>query len=152
MSTTTSSELKPRRCRECGEGIVRPVAKRGRRMPFRNLAALPVPASLAIPTCNQCGAEWIDPKTAKALDDALQGAYADELHKRLDAALDAILAFGGISQRRIEQVLGLSPGYLSRVRSRRGDASAQLVSALALIAEDPKRRLNELDQVWQPEA
>ena len=43
-------------------------------------------------------------------------------------------------------------GYLSRVRSKRGDASAQLVSALALIAKDPKRRLGELDHIWQPEA
>ena len=145
------SEFKPRRCRACGEGMVRPLAKAGRRMPFKNMAALPVPASLAVPTCDYCGNEWIDPKTAKAIDEALQGAYADELHKRLEAALDAILAAADVSQRRIEQVLGLSPGYLSRVRSRRGDASAQLVSALALIAEDPRRRLKELDHVWQPE-
>jgi hypothetical protein len=33
-------------------------------------------------------------------------------------------------------------------RGRRGDASAQLVSALALIAEDPNGRLKELDHVW----
>lgn len=146
------SEYKPRRCRECGEGMVRPLAKRGRRMAFRNLTGLPVPASLQIPTCDNCGTEYIDPKTAKALDDALQGVYAEELHKRLEAALETILATVGVSQRLIEQVLGLSPGYLSRVRSRRGDASAQLVSALALIAEDPKRQLKVLEHVWHPDA
>lgn len=146
------SEFKPRRCRECGEGTVRPVAKAGRTMPFRNMAALAVPSTLAIPTCDHCGNEWIDPKTARAIDEALQGAYAEELHKRLEAALVTILAAADVSQRRLEQLLGLSIGYLSRVRSKRGDASAQLVSALALIAEDPKRRLNELDHVWQPEA
>jgi hypothetical protein len=111
-----------------------------------------VPSTLAIPTCDHCGNEWIDAKTARALDAALQGVYADELHKRLEAAFVTILAAADVSQRRLEQVLGLSIGYLSRVRSKRGDASAQLVSVLALIAEDPKRRLSELDHVWQLEA
>jgi hypothetical protein len=146
------SDFKPRRCRECGEGMVRPLAKAGRKAPYRNMSALAVPSTLAIPTCDKCGNEWIDPKTAEALDEALQGVYADELHKRLEAALVTILASADISRRRLEQVLGLSVGYLSRVRARRGDASAQLVSVLALIAEDPKRRLSALDRVWQPEA
>lgn len=121
-------------------------------MPFRNMAALAVPATLAIPTCDHCGNEWIDPKTAEALDEALQDAYSSELHKRLEAALEAILSTAEITQRHLEQLLGLSVGYLSRVRGKRGDASAQLVSVLALIAEDPKRRLKELDHVWRPEA
>jgi hypothetical protein len=146
------SDFKPRRCRECGEGMVRPLAKAGRRMPYRNLAALPVPVTLTIPTCDKCGNEWIDPKTAHAIDEALESAYVHELHKRLVAAVDTIVSEADVSQRRLEQLLGLSPGYLSRVRNGRGDASAQLVSALALIAEDPKRRIKELDHVWQPDA
>ena len=141
------SEFKPRHCRECGEGTIRPLAKAGRRMPFRNMSALAVPSKLAIPTCDHCVNEWIDPKTAAALDEPLQGAYAEELHKRLDTALEQILTLG-IPQRRIEQLLGLSVGYLSRLRRRRGDASAQVVSALVLLAGDPKRRMKELDQLW----
>ena len=92
--------------------------------PFRNMSTIDVasvPSSLAIPTCDHCGNEWIDPKTAEALDEALQGAYAEELHKRLEAAL-ATIASAEITQRRLEQVLGLSLGYLSRVRAKRGDA------------------------------
>jgi hypothetical protein len=129
--------------------MIRPLAKKGRRMPFRNMAALPVPSTLAIPTCDHCGNEWIDRKTAEALDGALQSAYADELHKRLDAALERILTISEIPQRRLEQLLGLSVGYLSRLRGRRGDASAQVVSVLALLAQDPKRRLKELDELWE---
>jgi hypothetical protein len=145
------SEFKPRRCRECGEGLIRPLAKEGRRMPFRNMTALRVPSTLAIPTCDNCGNEWIDPKTAQALDEALQGAYANELHRRLEGAIALILKTAEIPQRRLEQLLGLSVGYLSRLRARRGDASAQVVSALALLARDPKRRLKELDQLWASE-
>lgn len=145
------SELKPRRCRECGEGMIRPLAKKGRRMPFRNMPALAVPSTLAIPTCDHCGNEWLDPKTAERLDEALQAAYATELHKRLQASLARIRAIAKIPQRRLEQLLGLSEGYLSRLRGRRGDASAQVVSALALLAQDPRRRLKELDRLWGPE-
>ena len=130
--------------------MIRPLAKKGRRMPFRNMAALAVPSTLAIPTCDHCGTEWIDPKTAEILDAALERAYTDELRKRFDAALERILKIAEIPQRRLEQLLGLSVGYLSRLRRRRGDASAQVVSALALLAQDPKRRLRELDQLWEP--
>jgi NMD protein affecting ribosome stability and mRNA decay len=144
------TEPRTRRCRECGEGTIRSLEKAGRRMAFRNMAAVPVPATLAIPTCDHCGNEWIDPRTAALLDEALESAYADELHKRLEAALEAILSTAGISQRRLEHLLGPSTGYLSRVRGRRGDASPQLVSVLALIAQDPKRPVKELDHVWQP--
>lgn len=145
------SEFKPRRCRECGEGMIVPLAKEGRRMPFRNMAAVAVPSTLAIPTCNYCGNEWIDSKTAEAIDEALEGAYADELRKRLVSAIDTILKATEIPQRRLEQLLGLSVGYISRLRAGRGDASAQVVSALALLAQDPKRRLRELDQLWASE-
>jgi hypothetical protein len=120
-------------------------------MPFRTMAALAVPDSLAIPTCDHCNAEWIDPRTAAAIDKALQVAYAEELHKRLEAAVDSILTATEIPQRRLEHLLGLSAGYLSRLRGRRGDASAQIVSVLALLAHDPKRRLKELDQLWASE-
>lgn len=48
--------VRPRRCRACGEGTIRPLAKDGQQV--------------AIPTCDSCGSEWIDPETAKALDDA----------------------------------------------------------------------------------
>jgi hypothetical protein len=145
------NEFKPRRCRECGEGMIVPLAKEGRRMPYRNMTGLAVPSTLAIPTCNYCGNEWIDPKTAQAIDEALQGAYTDELHKRLVAAIDTIMKATEIPQRRLEQLLGLSVGYISRLRAGRGDASAQVVSALALLAQDPKRRLKELDQLWANE-
>lgn len=131
--------------------MIHPLAKEGRRMPFRNMPALLVPSTVAIPTCDHCGNEWINPETAEALDEALQGAYANELHKRLEVALDKILKTTEIPQRKLEQLLGLSEGYLSRLRGRRGDASAQVVSALALLAQDPKRRLKELDHLWEPQ-
>jgi Peptidyl-tRNA hydrolase PTH2 len=61
------NEFKLRRCRECGEGTIRAIAKPGRMTPFRNVT-ISVPDTLAIPTCDHCGNEFIDASTAEALD------------------------------------------------------------------------------------
>lgn len=143
------SEFKPRRCVECGEGTVRLLAKAGRRMPFRNMAAVTVPADFQIPTCDRCGAERIDGPTSEALDVVLEGAYSQELSNRLARSLERVLSYG-VTQRRLEQLLGLSQGYLSRLKTERGDGSAQIVATLALLAED-RRRLDELNRLWGPE-
>ncbi len=68
------------------------------------------------------------------------------------AARVALLALcpGHISQRALERLLGVSQGYLSRLRASHGAAvpSAALVAALALLANDPGRRLDELQDYW----
>ncbi len=69
---------KTRRCRECGDGLIRPLAREGRAYPYKDLM-LPVPADLEIPTCSDCGSEWIDAPTARALDNALEDAYLEWL-------------------------------------------------------------------------
>jgi hypothetical protein len=115
------------------------------------MSALPVPKDLLIPTCDHCGSEWIDDAIAKALDEVLPRVYANEVHKRFIAALEKVLMTSDIPQRRIERLLGLSQGYLSRLKNDRGEPSPQVVSALTLLAQDPVHRLRELDQLWGPE-
>lgn len=45
--------------------------------------------------------------------------------------------------------MGLSQGYLSKLRSGDRDPSAELVSQLALISSDPKKRIKELVMYWE---
>ena len=61
--------------------------------------------------------------------------------------LERLMPF--ISQRRLEILLGLSQGYLSRLRSGAGIPSASLVCILVLLSKDPKERLHELQQDWE---
>jgi len=140
--------FKVRRCLECGEGRIRPVTKQGRTMPYRTMLALEIPTEVPIPTCDHCGSEWIDEQTAAALDEVLEQQYRTELQARLKLALQQIETYAQISGRKLERLLGLSEGYLSHVDNERGNPSAQLVSALALVAEDPKHRLSELERLW----
>ncbi len=82
-STTPSSAagdnsiVWPIRCSTCGEGEVFPLARPGRSARYKNMAALPIPDDLAIPTCRACGAEWIDRPTAQAVDAALERRYQE---------------------------------------------------------------------------
>lgn len=52
------------------------------------------------------------------------------------------------NSRKIERLLGLSPGYLSKILHEERIPSAELVSELALLARDPKNRLAELEEFW----
>ena len=124
------------------------VTRAGRLTMYRNLE-LEVPAHVVVPTCTKCGAEWIDEAAAKALDEALERVYESKLRARLDTALEKILSEEG-SQARVERVLGVSPGYLSKLKLGKRHPSAEIVSALALVSANPKRRLAELDNFFNP--
>lgn len=121
-------------------------ARPGRTMRYRNMAALPIPDDFGIPTCGRCHAEYLDEATGQALEPLLRQAYQQVLQQRARQAIDAVTAH--ISQRRLETLLGLSQGYLSRLRAGAGNPSPELVSHLALIAHDPKLRLLELERYW----
>jgi hypothetical protein len=65
-------------------------------------------------------------------------------------ASDAIkLLKGHTSQRNLEHLLGLSPGYLCRLRAQGGNPSPALVLLLSLIALDPATHLLAIARFWQ---
>lgn len=135
-----------RLCAECGERAVAPRAVAGRTSPWKHFPSLPISQDLEIPTCTKCGAEWIDRKTAEKIDADLARAAGDRLRK---VARDAIEALGeSHSQRDLERDLGLSAGYLSKVKHGKEIPSASLVALLALLAARP-RRLDQVAYVWE---
>jgi DNA-binding transcriptional regulator YiaG len=134
----------PVTCADCGVGKIRPATRAGRTSRYKTLV-LEVPADLSIPTCDNCGAEWIDPGTAAALDDALESAFEVAAHAQVEALLNELAS--EVTQRRMEAVLGLSQGYLSKLRSGTSTPSAMLLACLKLLARDPANRIQELESV-----
>lgn len=120
--------------------------REGRTIPWRNMPALVLPDLVGIPTCRKCHQEFLDEEARAELERLLPELYAAELRHRVKIAIDALWPY--TSQRRLEQMLALSQGYLSRLRSGAGTPSPELVSNLALLARDPKTRLRELQQFW----
>ncbi len=135
------------RCVECGEGIVRLVAAPGRQAKYRTLT-LPVPAALEIPTCGNCGTEWINESVARKLDAALETEFRIRMRDLVTVSL-ARLSKCSISKAHVERVLGLSQGYLSHLTTT-GDKTPSEALALNLVyfAQNP-RRLRRSETLWK---
>lgn len=134
------------RCVECGLGKVRPLARPGRTMRYRTMM-LEIPADLLIPTCDHCGEEWIDESTSRLLDRALEGEYRVRLALVARQSLEILSSHTTLKE--LEQLLGLSHGYLSKVGSGQRNPSPELASHLALLATDPAARLSEVRSLWK---
>jgi hypothetical protein len=135
-----------RRCHECGTGEIRPVAKAGRRTRYKTME-LEIPADVKIPTCNNCGTEGSDMATAKAIDAAMEKVYREVLRKMLTESIKKIRTH--LPMRRLEQLLGLSEGYLSKISKGRAEPSAELVAHLSTLSTDVAGRTRELERLWE---
>jgi len=133
-------------CPACGaDRSVHLAAKPGRFLPYHGLE-LEVPEDLEVPECESCGERFWGPKELDAVEVALDAAYRAEMQRRAIELL-AKLEAANISQRRLERVLQLSQGYLSKIRSKE-TPSVALLSELVLIAEEPEARLASLERFW----
>lgn len=136
-------------CPSCNKGEVRDVARAGRRMHFRTIPDLEVPATVAIPTCAnpECGEEWIDRAVAARIDEAMKEAYQAALTAKAEAAISKLKKKA--PQRDLERLLGVSAGYLSKLKQGK-ETTAPLVAALVLLAAD-LQRVDELRSLWAME-
>ncbi len=139
------SQFIERRCRECGTGTIRPVARVGRKARYKTLT-LEVPASLEIPTCNACSTEWLDRAAARRIDAALADVYQAVLRRHARNLITTISDH--TPMRQVERLIGLSEGYLSKVRNGRSEPSAELVASLHLLSTNVGSGIKSLDRLW----
>jgi hypothetical protein len=116
-------------------------------MPFRHLSALVPARAVAIPTCDHCRERFIDDATALALDSALEAAFATRQHELLKASIEVLCTRR--TQREWEKRLGLSPGYLSRLKAGK-ESSVALTTCLLLLAREPDLAWDRVVEVWSP--
>ncbi len=133
---------KGERCPCCGYASVHPLARPGRVVRYRN-AALTLPAELCLPACRRCKYEPLGLDAVPA--ELLESLYRADLQKRVALAVARVQRY--LPQRRIELLLGLSQGYLSRLRAGDGVPGAPLVCLLAILAAHPQL-LAELEAYW----
>jgi hypothetical protein len=138
--------MKAKKCYECGQGTIQPLAVAGRIMAYKTLRDLEVPATLEIPTCDNCGSEWINDTVAEAIDEVMEPVYRAELAAMAKRAIEAIGLV--IQQKELEQVLGLSAGYISKIKQGERQPNPDLVATLCSIATHPERRLKEIRDAW----
>ncbi len=131
------------KCHACSQGEVVLKAEPGRTTRYKTIPNLPIPADLEMRTCDHCGERWFTPADAKRIDAALEVVYRQELLARVRAVLPAAK-----DADRIERDLGLSRGYLSRLRSGRKIPSEPLVAILTLIHQQPSV-LKLVEAMWE---
>lgn len=129
-------------CHSCYIGSVVPTAMPGRTLRYKTLKSLPVPADLMIPTCDHCGDQWLSPADAKRTDAAMEAVYRCDLIRRAQAVLPP-----PHESERVERDLGLSRGYLSRLRKGTKVPSEPLLALLALIHRKPSV-LKQVEAIW----
>ena len=133
---------KGERCPCCGYASVHPLARLGRVVRYRNVA-LTLPAELCLPACRRCKYEPLGLDAVPA--ELLESLYRADLRQRVAIAVARVQR--NLPQRRTELLLGLSQGYLSRLRAGGGVPGAPLVSLLALLAAHPQL-IAELEAYW----
>lgn len=132
-----------RRCSACGEGPLRRFARKGRTDVYKGIE-LPLPADLPLVECASCGERFVTAVDAEKIDAVLGETYLALVRGRIEKAI-ARLQRVGISIASVERSIGLSEGYLSKVR-KSAEPSFQLVALLALIAEDPKAAFSTIER------
>lgn len=138
---TTELEL----CPACDVGHLRPVAKAGRRMPLKQIPDLEIPADVAMPTCDRCGAEILGDPELAALDAAMNAAYGQALSAKSEEAIRELT--GAIPQRELERLIGVSAGYVSKLKHAQAEPRGPLTALLMLLADDT-RLIDRLRDLW----
>ena len=108
------------------------------------MPCLPIPEALALPECGYCRNLSIpdDETTLRALHES----YVASLRERVELAI--VTLHDVRSQRQIERLLGVSQGYLSKLRSGTSNPSPELTLLLGLLASNPRQLLQRAEEFW----
>ncbi len=109
------------------------------------MPTMELPPELELPTCGRCKELHLDRMDQKALAQQLRETYKRSLQDRVCIALDVLRQH--VPWRWLEIKLGISQGYVSRLRAKAGNPSPELAVLLALLATDPSL-LGELESFW----
>jgi transcriptional regulator with XRE-family HTH domain len=131
------SEFTPFRCAECGQKVTRARPRPDVLWDMGDGVRLPLPAELLIPSCDHCNESYIDTALGARIEAALEAAFVSARVRSAAKAIDRIIESTGISQRALEDVCGVSAGYLSKVRHGERNVSVTLLRLLEAFAACP---------------
>lgn len=122
-----------RRCVTCGKGTIAIRDAKGQTLPHRDAPAVTLARSCLVPMCDHCGEMLLDIAAVERLDDALETAYRAQRLGTLQGDLNEILVTFRMQQQELEQLLGVSAGYVSKVIAGKKEASPLLVRLAHMI-------------------
>jgi DNA-binding transcriptional regulator YiaG len=138
------------KCFSCDEGTIAQRNARGQIVGYRDERAIPIEADLIVHLCDHCGEMLLDADAAARLSAVLEPSYRRLKVRRVMEAVDGIRAALDISQRDLERLIGVSDGYISKLRHGRRVPDATTLRLLHLINADPHaavRRIAEIAEI-----
>lgn len=133
-------------CSGCGSRRLRTERRLGRTVPYRAIPQMPVPASFAVPRCQDCGLDQFTHEVMRRLMPELKPLYQKLLRDQAQRLIAKITPH--CSMRQLAVMLGLSVDYISRIKCAVKAPSGELICQLALLASNPPERLQELRTFW----
>jgi hypothetical protein len=121
------------------------MAKAGRRMPLKQIPDLEIPAHFAIPTCDRCDAEILGDAELVTLDSVMKSAYAQALSSKSEQSIRDLQ--GEVHQRELERLIGVSAGYVSKLKHAQAEPGGPITALLMLLADEP-RLIERLRELW----
>ncbi len=137
-------EQKSTRCPHCRAKAVRGRPGAGRTTVYKTLPCLTLPSELLLPTCSRCRALFLP--TNQKTGVLLHLLYVAELRQRTQLAISTLRDVRSL--RKLERLLGVSQGYLSKLRAGTSNPSPELTLLLGLLASSPTRMLRQADAFW----
>jgi transcriptional regulator with XRE-family HTH domain len=77
----------------------------------------------------------------------MERVYRETLRRLVQRSIEELTQ--QVEQRLVERLLGLSEGYISKLKRGEREPSADLAAHLATLARNPKKRLRELEETWE---
>ena len=137
-------EQKSTRGPHCRARAVRGRPGAGRTTVYKTLPCLPLQSELLIPTCSRCRALFLP--TNQKTGALLHLLYVAELRQRAQLAISTLRDVRSL--RKLERLLGVSQGYLSKLRAETSNPSPELTLLLGLLASSPTPMLRRADAFW----
>ena len=130
------------RCPCCGYAKLVASCRPGRVIRYRN-TALTLPQELPLPYCQRC--KYEDLSLATLPSGLAETLYRNGLRERAQIEIASLRPH--LAKKKLELILNLSHGYLSRLGSGDSVPGAPLVSLLALLAAHPEL-IEQLEAYW----
>lgn len=131
------------RCAECG-GDVRLTPGIGREREILRRVKLPIPDDVEIPTCVECGDEYMSLEVSEPLDKAL----FEQLAARLKSRVEAIQHCWGVSERQVADALRVTRTHLARVLAGDERPSGLLFGMLDVMGNVPGAFAQAMGRPW----
>jgi hypothetical protein len=124
-------------CPVCGEGTVSTRPSGGQTRHFKRGVSRPIPNTIMLPTCDECGEVFMGLEDSERVDAALRLAFKGEQTARVRALVDALKLRHHATLQEVEQACAVTPSYLSHVVNGRRLTSETLVRLIEAFAACP---------------